>query len=168
MLDLSNLKPAKGSKHKRKVVGRGDSSGHGTTACRGQKGQSSRSGGGKGPWFEGGQTPLYRRLPKKRGFTNIFKKEYRILNIGDLSEFEGSVSPDKLLSAKLIREGERVKILGGGEMKKALTVEADAFSASAKKKIETMGGKVVILKAKERVRQAKSRWNRDGGEVKNA
>jgi len=164
MLDLSNLKPAKGSKHKRKRVARGDSSGHGTTACRGQKGQKSRSGGGKGPWFEGGQTPLYRRLPKKRGFTNIFKKEYRVLNVGDLSEFEGSVSPDKLLSQKLIKKGERVKILGGGEIKKALTVEADAFSDSAKKKIETMGGKAIILGAGGKARLPEQ----SGGKVKNA
>lgn len=143
MLDLKHLKPAKGSKKRRKRVARGNSAGHGTTACRGMKGQRSRSGGGKGPWFEGGQTPLYRRLPKKKGFKNLFKRTYRVLNVSDLEKFEEVVSRDKLLEMGLINEEDLVKILGDGEIKKALKVEADAFSGQAKKKIEAAGGKVV-------------------------
>jgi len=135
MLELNDLKPARGAKKKKKRVGRGTSSGFGKTCGRGHKGQKSRSGGTKGPRFEGGQTPLYRRLPK-RGFKNYpFKKEYAILNVSDLGKFEGEVNKEALKVFGLL------KILGNGEIKKALTVKADKFSKSARKKIEAAGGK---------------------------
>jgi large subunit ribosomal protein L15 len=135
MLQLNDLKPARGAKKKKKRVGRGTSSGFGKTCGRGHKGQKSRSGGTKGPRFEGGQTPLYRRLPK-RGFKNYpFKKEYAILNVSDLAKFEGEVNKEALKVSGLL------KILGNGEIKKALTVKADKFSKSARKKIEGAGGK---------------------------
>ncbi|MEE8638287.1 MAG: 50S ribosomal protein L15 [Candidatus Margulisiibacteriota bacterium] len=135
MLQLNDLKPARGAKKKMKRVGRGTSSGFGKTCGRGHKGQKSRSGGTKGPRFEGGQTPLYRRLPK-RGFKNYpFKKEYAILNVSDLGKFEGEVNKEALKVSGLL------KILGNGEIKKALTVKADKFSKSARKKIEGAGGK---------------------------
>jgi len=134
MLQLNNLKPKKGSKKKMKRVGRGTSSGFGKTCGRGHKGQKSRSGGTKGLHFEGGQTPLYRRLPK-RGFNNIFKSEYTIMNVSDLNDYDGEVSKEVLKIVGLL------KILGNGEIKKALTVKADKFSKSAKKKIEAAGGK---------------------------
>lgn len=135
MLQLNNLKPARGAKKKKKRVGRGTSSGWGKTCGRGHKGQKSRSGGTKGPRFEGGQTPLYRRLPK-RGFKNYpFRKEYAILNVSDLAKFEGEVNKEALKVSGLL------KILGNGEIKKALTVKADKFSKSARKKIEGAGGK---------------------------
>jgi large subunit ribosomal protein L15 len=135
MLQLNNLKPKKGSKKKFKRVARGTGSGLGKTAGRGHKGQKSRSGGTKGRRFEGGQTPLYRRLPK-RGFSNYpFKKTYAVLNVSDLNKFEGEVNKEVLKISGLL------KILGTGELKKALTVKADKFSASAKKKIEAAGGK---------------------------
>ena len=135
MLQLNDLKPARGAKKKKKRVGRGTSSGFGKTCGRGHKGQKSRSGGTKGPRFEGGQTPLYRRLPK-RGFKNYpFKKEYAILNVSDLGKFEGEVNKEVLKVSGLL------KILGNGEIKKALTVKADKFSKSARKKIEGAGGK---------------------------
>ena len=135
MLQLNDLKPARGAKKKKKRVGRGTSSGWGKTCGRGHKGQKSRSGGTKGLRFEGGQTPLYRRLPK-RGFKNYpFKKEYAILNVSDLGKFEGEVNKEVLKVSGLL------KILGNGEIKKALTVKADKFSKSARKKIEGAGGK---------------------------
>jgi large subunit ribosomal protein L15 len=131
MLQLSQLKPAPGSRKKRKRVGRGTSSGHGKTCCRGHKGQKSRSGGTKGARFEGGQTPLYRRLPK-RGFKNYpFKKEYSIFNLDQLS---------KINEAKGL-----IKVLAKGELKTPITVSAHKFSAAAKKKIEAAGGKAVLL-----------------------
>lgn len=137
MLKLNNLKPARGSRKKRKVVGRGTSSGHGKTAGRGHKGQTSRSGGTKGVRFEGGQTPLYRRLPK-RGFKNIpFKKKYTIFNLNDL--------PDNCRVSKIKEAKGLIKVLGNGELKGPVTVAAHKFSASAKKKIEAAGGKVEIL-----------------------
>jgi large subunit ribosomal protein L15 len=135
MLQLNELKPDKGSKKNKKRVGRGTSSGTGKTCGRGHKGQRSRSGGTKGLHFEGGQTPLYRRLPK-RGFKNYpFAKTYSVINVGDLNEFDGDVSKETLNVCGLL------KVLGNGELKKALNVKADKFSASAKKKIEAAGGK---------------------------
>lgn len=134
MLELNNLKSKKGSTKSKKRVGRGTSSGTGKTCGRGHKGQGSRSGGTKGLHFEGGQTPLYRRLPK-RGFNNIFAKEYTILNVVDLNRFDGEVSKETLGIKGLL------KILGNGELKKAITVKADKFSGSAKAKIEAAGGK---------------------------
>lgn len=135
MLQLNDLKPNKGAKKNKKRVGRGTGSGTGKTCGRGHKGQKSRSGGTKGLHFEGGQTPLYRRLPK-RGFRNYpFSKTYSVINVGDLNEFDGDVSRETLQITGLF------KVLGNGELKKALNVSADKFSASAKKKIEAAGGK---------------------------
>jgi len=140
MLKLNNLKPAEGSRKKKKRVARGTSSGHGKTAGRGHKGQKSRSGGTKGIRFEGGQTPLYRRLPK-RGFKNYpFKKEYNIFNLSDLSKIKD------LPAGRQERKG-LIKVLGKGEIKEPVTVSAHKFSAEAKKKIEAAGGKAVILNA---------------------
>jgi len=137
MLGLNNLKAKKGSTKSKKRVGRGTSSGTGKTCGRGHKGQGSRSGGTKGLRFEGGQTPLYRRLPK-RGFHNIFAKQYTIINVVDLNKFDGEVTKETLGVTGLL------KILGNGELKKAVTVKADKFSGSAKKKIEAAGGKCLI------------------------
>ncbi len=146
-MKIADLKPAPGSRKKAKRVGRGTSSGHGKTSGRGHKGQKSRSGGVKGPGFEGGQTPLYRRLPKRTGFKNFpFKKEYLIINLRDLDYFnEGEVvNRQKLIEAGFIRGKKRldlpIKILGQGEFKKKLTVEAQKFSKGAKTKIESLGG----------------------------
>lgn len=134
-MELKNLKYKTGSKKKKKRVGRGTSSGFGKTCGRGHKGQKSRSGGTKGLRFEGGQTPLYRRLPK-RGFKNYpFKKVYAVLNVSDLAGYEGEVNKETLKVSGLL------KILGGGELTKALSVHADKFSKSAKEKIEKAGGK---------------------------
>lgn len=145
-LKLGHLSPSEGSRQKRKRVGRGTSSGHGKTSCRGHKGQKSRSGGVKHPGFEGGQTPLYRRLPKINRFKNyLFKKTFSVVNLSDLGKFSGSVGVEGLSQAGLAKAGERVKVLGDGEIKKALTVEAHAFSASARKKIEAAGGKAVVI-----------------------
>ena len=135
MLQLNNLKHNQGAKQSKKRVGRGTSSGWGKTCGRGHKGQKSRSGGTKGLHFEGGQTPLYRRLPK-RGFKNYpFRKSYTVVNVADLEKFDGEVSKETLKVSGLL------KVLGRGELKKALTVKADKFSESAKKKIEAAGGK---------------------------
>jgi len=135
-------KPA--SIKKRKRLGCGNGSGTGKTSGRGQKGQKSRSGGGVRPGFEGGQMPLQRRIPK-RGFTNIFKKEYRILNVSQLEKLNLSVvDPDVLTKARLLKEGSFLKVLGNGEITKAITVTADIFSKSAKEKIEKAGGQAVI------------------------
>jgi large subunit ribosomal protein L15 len=134
MLKLDNLSLRPGAKQNSKRVGRGTSSGVGKTCGRGHKGQKSRTGGTKGLRFEGGQTPLYRRLPK-RGFKNYpFKKEYNVINIGTLNNYDGEVSKETLGLSGLL------KILGNGELKKALKVKADKFSATAKKKIEAAGG----------------------------
>lgn len=136
MSSLDNLTPNKGAIKKKLRVGRGTSSGHGKTCGRGHKGQGSRSGGTKGVRFEGGQTPLYRRLPK-RGFKNYpFRKEFQVINVQDLAKYDGDINKEALgLSAKTL-----LKVLGTGEITKAVTVYADAFSASAKEKIEKAGG----------------------------
>jgi len=147
-MNLHDLKPEKGSRKKRKRVGRGMGSGRGYTSGRGANGQNARSGGGVRPTFEGGQTPLFRRLPKK-GFTNIFKKEYNEINIFQLNHFdEGEeINPDKLMESGVIDSVARsgVKILGQGELEKALTVKANAFTKSAKEKIEAAGGKAEVI-----------------------
>lgn len=144
-MDLHTLRPAKGSKKKTKRVGRGHGSGHGGTSGRGHKGQKARSGGGKGPGFEGGQNPLQRRLPKLPGFKNPFKTVYNIVNVARLDVFDkGSVvDADALASRGIVsKRNLPVKILGNGEITKALTVKADAVSATARAKIEKAGGKV--------------------------
>lgn len=146
-MDLANLKYAEKSRKKKKRVGCGEGSGHGGTSTQGHKGQNARSGGGVRPWFEGGQMPLQRRLPK-RGFYNHFRNAFQIVNLDDLARIENAtqITPDVLHQNGLIRKvNEPVKILGGGELKKALTVQAHAFSASAKEKIEKAGGTATIL-----------------------
>jgi len=144
---LEELKPAIGSKKKTKRVGRGPGSGNGKTAGKGHKGQKARSGGVKGPGFEGGQMPLQRRLPK-RGFTNIFRKEYSVVNLADLEKITGSdpVTPETLMQKGLIKDLKSgVKILGMGELKAKLTVRAHKFSKSAVDKIQAAGGKVEVI-----------------------
>ena len=145
-MELKDLKPAEGSRHSRKRVGRGNGSGYGKTAGRGLNGQKSRAGGGKRPGFEGGQTPLAMRLPKLPGFRNINRVEYLPVNVSRLEEkFEaGEVVNGESLKAKGIikHEAALVKVLGDGELTKALTVSVDKVSASAKAKIEAAGGKV--------------------------
>lgn len=144
---LSILRPPVGSRKRVKRVGRGVGSGHGRTACRGTKGQNSRSGGGVSPGFEGGQMPLHRRLPK-RGFVNIFKREFEIVNLRQLEQFEegSTINPDLLVEKGIIKDYKNgVKVLGDGELTKRLTVIAHSFSKSAKEKIEKVGGKVIIL-----------------------
>ncbi len=139
---LEELKPKEGAKKNAKRVGRGPGSGLGKTSGKGHKGQKARSGGVKGPGFEGGQMPLQRRLPK-RGFTNIFRKEYAVVNLADLEKIGGSdpITPEVLVSRKLVRKlGDGVKILGTGELKAKLVVRAHKFSKSAKEKIEAAGG----------------------------
>ena len=141
-MDLNNLKPKKGARHARKRVGRGPGSGHGKTAGRGEKGQKSRAGFSRRLGFEGGQMPLVRRLPK-RGFTNIFKKEYAIVNVSDLDRFEAGTNVDEatLRKAGLVKgQNQGIKILGDGKLSKKLTVNAHKFSASARKQIEEAGG----------------------------
>ena len=142
-MKLNELSPAEGSAKVAWRKGRGTGSGNGKTAGKGHKGQNARSGGGVRPGFEGGQLPLYRKLPK-RGFHNKFAVHYSIVNVSDLNRFEdGSVvDMEALLAAKLVRkELDGVKILGEGELSKKLTVKATVFSATAKEKIEAAGGK---------------------------
>ena len=146
-MDLSNLKPALGSKKNRKRIGRGPGSGTGKTSGKGHKGQNSRSGGGVKAGFEGGQMPLQRRLPK-RGFAPLSKKVYALVNLRDLELFEaGSVIDlEALGKARLITKiHDGVKVLGDGELSKALTVKAHKFSKSAVEKIEAAGGKAEVI-----------------------
>ena len=148
-MQLHDLRPNSGSKKKRKRVGRGISAGQGKTAGRGTKGQNARSGGGKGVYFEGGQLPLARRLPYKRGFTNDNKIYYKVVNLKDLADYEFEdvdVTPEVLAFLGLIKkENDPVVILGEGELTQALTVKAHRFSQLAKEKIEAAGGQVEIL-----------------------
>ncbi len=146
-MKLYELKPAPGSKKARKTKGRGHGSGNGKTAGRGHGGQNSRSGGGVRPGFEGGQMPLYRRLPK-RGFTNIFAKELVEVNVNKLNKFEDGteVTPELMKEAGVIStKKDGVVILGNGEITKKLTVKATRFSKSAAEKIEAAGGKVEVM-----------------------
>ena len=141
-MKLHELSPAEGSAKKSYRKGRGPASGNGKTAGKGHKGQNARSGGGVRPGFEGGQIPLYRKLPK-RGFTNHFAKKYAIVNVSDLNRFDNGavVDAEALLAAKIIRDVlDGVKILGNGEITKKVTVKAAVFSATAKEKIEAAGG----------------------------
>jgi large subunit ribosomal protein L15 len=146
MITLSNLKNNPGSRKKPKRVGRGSGSGMGKTCGRGQKGQKSRSGGKPHPWFEGGQMPLQRRLPK-RGFTNIFKKSYDLVNLRSLAELkvDGALTPQVLKEKGLIRDLKAVKVLGDGELTGAVEIHAHKFSQSALQKIEKSGGKAIVL-----------------------
>jgi large subunit ribosomal protein L15 len=145
-MKLHELSPAKGSKHSKKRVGRGPGSGLGKTSGKGEKGQKSRSGASTRVGFEGGQMPLIRRVPK-RGFTNIFKVEYAVVNLSQLADFEGDVTPEVLVERGLFRSGRKVKVLGDGEIGKSLRVTADKFSKSARAKIEAAGGSCEELRA---------------------
>ena len=142
-MKLHELSPAEGSTKKSYRVGRGPGSGNGKTAGKGHKGQNARSGGGVRPGFEGGQIPLYRKLPK-RGFKNRFAVNYAIVNVAALNKFEDGavVDMDALVAAKIVRKPlDGLKVLGNGELTKKLTVKATVFSATAKEKIEAVGGK---------------------------
>ncbi|HZH59288.1 MAG TPA: 50S ribosomal protein L15 [Metabacillus sp.] len=146
-MKLHELKPAEGSRKTRNRVGRGIGSGNGKTAGKGHKGQNARSGGGVRPGFEGGQTPLFQRLPK-RGFTNINRKDYAIVNLDVLNRFEDGteVTPEFLLESGVVSNVKSgVKILGNGQLEKKLTVKANKFSASAKEAIESAGGTAEVI-----------------------
>ncbi|MFN2137496.1 MAG: 50S ribosomal protein L15 [Candidatus Promineifilaceae bacterium] len=148
-MKIHDLRPDPGARKKRKRVGRGISAGKGKTAGRGTKGQNARSGGGKGPYFEGGQLPLARRLPFKRGFTNIRKIYYKPVNLGRLVEFDfggTDVTPAVMAKVGLLKkESDPVVILGDGDLNVALTVKAHRFSKSAQEKIEAAGGSVEVI-----------------------
>ena len=142
-MKLHDLRPAEGSKHRRRRVGRGISAGQGKTAGRGTKGQGARTGAGINPYFEGGQLPLVRRLPHTRGFTNIHRVEYAPVNLDALNaKFDAGsqVTPEELFARGLVNTSAPIKILGRGELTKSLTVKAHAFSDSAKEKIAAAGG----------------------------
>jgi large subunit ribosomal protein L15 len=147
-MNLSNLKPPAGQTKKRKRIGRGMGSGMGKTATRGTKGQRSISGFGQKRGFEGGQMPLHRRLPK-RGFTNIFKKQYAVVNLGRLDKLAGdSFTADRLIELGIIRKvGDGLKVLGSGELTRTIHVQAHLFSKSAAEKIEKAGGKAEVIGA---------------------
>lgn len=146
-MKLHELRAVPGAKKTRKRRGRGQASGQGKTGGRGMNGQKSRSGGGTRPGFEGGQMPLYRRIPK-RGFTNIWATEYEILNVDDLNRFEAGtvVTPEMLKELKMVKQvKDGIKILGDGELEKSLTVQAHKFSKTAIEKIEAAGGKAEVI-----------------------
>ncbi|GFR38832.1 50S ribosomal protein L15 [Insulibacter thermoxylanivorax] len=146
-MKIHELTPAPGSRHSRKRVGRGIGSGHGKTSGRGHKGQWARSGGGVRPGFEGGQNPLYRRLPK-RGFTNIHRKEYAVVNVEELNRFAAGteVTPELLLETGVVKNPrDGIKILGDGDLQVQLTVKANKFSQSAVEKIQAAGGKTEVI-----------------------
>lgn len=146
-MKLHELSPAAGSKKKPKRVGRGPGSGHGKTSCKGEKGQKARSGYSSRPWFEGGQMPLHRRVPK-RGFTNIFKKEYVVVNLELLAGFSAdeAVTPELLRRQGLVKQvKDGIKILGTGELKAPLHILAHKFSAAALEKIKAGGGRAEVL-----------------------
>ena len=148
-MKLNDLGPNAGAKKSRKRVGRGISAGQGKTAGRGTKGQGARSGGGKGAYFEGGQLPLARRLPFKRGFTNIRRVEYQAVNLDRLAEFdfgEETVTPELMAAFGLIRKAsDPVVILAEGELESSINIQAHRFSAAAKEKIEKAGGKAEVI-----------------------
>lgn len=146
-MKLHELKPSEGSRKLRNRVGRGAGTGNGKTSGRGQKGQKARSGGGVRPGFEGGQLPLFRRIPK-RGFTNINRKEYAIVNLDQLNQFEDGteVTPELLIETGVVKnEKAGIKVLGNGSLEKKLTVKANKFSASAKAAIEAKGGAQEVI-----------------------
>jgi large subunit ribosomal protein L15 len=147
-MKLHDLQPAPGSKKRRMRKGRGIAAGKGKTAGRGYNGQNSRSGGGVRPYFEGGQLPLVRRLPHKRGFRNRSRVEYVPVNVGQLSRVEGEITPESLAEAGIIKKASLlVAVLGDGELDRAITVRAHRFSSSAKAKIEAAGGVAHLLDA---------------------
>jgi len=148
-MKLNDLRPNEGAKKSRKRVGRGIAAGQGKTAGRGTKGQGARSGGGKGAYFEGGQLPLARRLPFKRGFTNIRRVEYQAVNLHRLAEFDfggETVTPELMAAVGLVKKAsERVVILGDGDIEGAVNIQAHRFSATAKEKIEAAGGRAEVI-----------------------
>ncbi|MFB6469186.1 50S ribosomal protein L15 [Cytobacillus sp. Hz8] len=146
-MKLHELQPAEGSRNERKRKGRGIGSGNGKTAGKGHKGQNARSGGGVRPGFEGGQTPLFRRLPK-RGFTNIHRKEFAIINLDVLNRFEEGteITPELLIETGLVsKEKAGIKVLAKGKVEKKLTVKAHKFSSAAKEAIEAAGGQTEVI-----------------------
>lgn len=146
-MKLHELQAVEGARHSRKRVGRGTGSGHGKTACKGHKGQNARSGGGVRPGFEGGQTPLFKRLPK-RGFTNVNHKEYAIVNVEDLNVFENGavVTIENLQEKGLVKKVYNgVKVLGNGKLEKNLTIKANKFSKTAEEAITSAGGKIEVI-----------------------
>lgn len=146
-MKLHEMKPVEGARKSRNRVGRGMSSGNGKTSARGHNGQNSRSGGGVGPTFEGGQLPLFRRIPK-RGFTNINRKEYAVLNLDDLNRFEDGteVTPEMLKENGIVKNAKSgIKVLGNGTLEKKLTIKAHKFSGSAAKAIEEQGGSYEVI-----------------------
>ncbi|MBI2858969.1 MAG: 50S ribosomal protein L15 [Chloroflexi bacterium] len=147
-MNQDKIAPARGARHSRKRVGRGDGSGHGSYSTVGCKGQKARSGGGPRPGFEGGQLPIIKRLPEKRGFVNIFRKEFSVVNLKDLNRYEANseITPGILSEAGLLERTDcKVKVLGDGEIDRPLTVKAHKFSASAEKAIVAAGGRVEKL-----------------------
>lgn len=161
--NLTDLRPDEGSRKSKKRVGRGPGSGHGKTSGRGTKGQKSRSGRGIRRGFEGGQLPIQKRMPYKRGFTNIFKTPWEVVNLGDLAEhgLDGDITPALLVERGLLR-GDRfpVKVLGDGELGSAMTVSAHAFSESARASIEAAGGTATVLERTDEFLTAKPRSRR--------
>ena len=147
-MKLHELKSVDGSTHRRKIVGRGPGSGHGKTSGRGEKGQKARSGGGVHIWFEGGQTPLYKRLPR-RGFSNArFATKYAIINVSDLNRFKDGdeVTPELLKESGLVKkELDGIKVLGNGKLERRLTVKANKFTGTAIAKIEELGGTTEVI-----------------------
>ncbi len=146
-MKLHDLAPAKGAKKRRKRIGRGPGSGHGKTATKGHKGILARSGGGKRPGFEGGQMPLARRLPKF-GFTNPFRTEYAIVNIESFEQWAKgeTITPEAMIDAGLVKRKKLpIKVLGGGQLKKSLIIQAHKFSKSAEAKIQAAGGRVEVI-----------------------
>ncbi len=149
VIHIGNIRPPRGAHHRRKRIGQGMGSGHGKTATRGSKGQRSRAGSRMRPGFEGGQMPLHRRIPK-RGFTNIFKKRFAVVNLSDLARFkaEEKITPALLVARGLIKRLEAgVKVLGDGEVKGPLHIQAHRFSKSALEKIQKAGGTAVVITA---------------------
>lgn len=149
MISQSTLKPARGSRRKKRLLGRGDASGHGSFSTRGSKGQSSRSGGGTKPGFEGGQTPLIRRLPKVRGFKNPNRVPFQVVNVGDLEKLEAGSTVDLVVLFErglVSKKNLPVKLLAGGELSKKFTIKVDSASQAAVEKVEKHGGKVVVSK----------------------
>ena len=144
---IEDIRPAEGSTKNKKRVGRGVGSGHGKTSCKGHKGQKARSGGTKGAGFEGGQMPLQRRIPK-RGFTNIFKKEYAIINLDTLEALKDDavITPELLIEKGVIKKmKDGLKVLANGSIQRPVTIKANAFSSSAAAKIEAAGGKTEVI-----------------------
>ncbi len=160
--NLSDLKPAEGSNRERKRVGRGTGSGHGKTSGKGSKGQKARSGPGVPRWFEGGQLPIQKRMPYKRGFTNIWRAQWEIVNLDRLAELDlDEITPQSLFEAGVTRGLQfPVKILGSGEISKPVKISAHAFSEAAKTQIEGAGGSVTVIERTDRWTVARPRSRR--------